>query len=89
MAKYSKDFKLKCIKSLDESLPLPKYPGVSEKTILRHAQNWRRAYRIKGESILENTIIYRNYTLRDKVKACKMIESRNFLPKMSLKFAPH
>lgn len=73
MAKYSKDFKLKCIKSLDESLPLPKYPGVSEKTILRHAQNWRRAYRIKGESILENTIIYRNYTLRDKVKACKRV----------------
>lgn len=73
MAKYPKEFKLKCIECLDKSLPLPKYPGVKEQTILRHAQNWRKAHRIKGESVLENTIIYRNYKLQDKIKACKRI----------------
>ena len=84
MAKHSKDFKLKCVKSLDESLPLPKYPGVSEKTILRHAQNCRRAYRIKGESILENTIIYRNYKLQDKIKACERVMKGESMRKVAL-----
>ena len=36
---------------------------------------WKHLFKIMGEKGLDNTIFYKSYTLKDKIKACKRINA--------------
>ena len=73
MPKYDYDFKMKCVDCLDNHKPLPKFKGVLDKTILRNAQTWRILLRKQEKKGLDNSIIFKNYTLKDKINAVKRV----------------
>ena len=73
MAKYSLEFKLEVVKKFIAGESLPKLKGVQDKTILRYAQSRAKIYKEFDKNILDPKIIYRTYTLAEKIKACKEI----------------
>lgn len=73
MPKYDQDFKLMCIRLSDEGKPLPSVPGVQEVTLKRYVNNWRLLLGRMGGKGLDNTIIYRDYSLRDKIRAVRLV----------------
>ena len=73
MAKFTVDFKLKVIEAYKKHEPLPKVEGTKEISMVRNAQDWTLLYKTKGIEGISNDTIFRNYTLRDKVKAVKLI----------------
>ena len=73
MARYDKDFKLKCIKALNSKQPLPKVDGVLPTSLERYAKLWRLNYREMGDIGLEDGFIKKNFTVKDKIKAVKLV----------------
>jgi hypothetical protein len=45
MAKYDKEFKLKCIKAYEEVKPLPEVDGVLARSLKRYVLGWRLLYK--------------------------------------------
>lgn len=75
MPKYSKEFKLKCIEFYEKNQKYPKIDGVSKKSVEKYIWEWKHLFKIMGEKGLDNTIFYKSYTLKDKIKACKRINA--------------
>ncbi len=75
MPKYDQDFKLLCIRLSDEGKPLPRVPGVQEVTLKRYVSNWRLLLGQQGGRGLDNSIIYRDYSLADKIRAVRMVRA--------------
>lgn len=75
MPKYSKEFKLKCIEFYEKNHKYPKIDGVSKKSVEKYIWEWKHLFKIMGEKGLDNTIFYKSYTLKDKIKACKRINA--------------
>jgi transposase-like protein len=73
MPKYDVEFKKKCIKSYEEGKPLPNVAGVLPSSMMRFVTEWRLLFKEQGEKGLTNDIIYRNYSLKDKIKAIRRI----------------
>ena len=73
MPKFSVDFKLKVIEAYKNHEPLPKVEGTKEVSMVRNAQDWTLLYKTKGIEGISNDTIFRNYTLKDKVKAVKLV----------------
>ena len=73
MARYSTEFKLKCIKTYQNKEPLPKVDGVLEKSLRTSVQDWVLLYREYGIKGIETCVFYKNYTLQDKIKAVKLV----------------
>lgn len=73
MARYDKNFKLKCIKAYEDGKPLPEIEGVLPRSLLRYVQLWRQLYREMGEKGLEDGFIKNDFTLDDKIKAVKKV----------------
>ena len=75
MPKYGQDFKLMCIRLSDEGKPLPSVPGVQEVTLRRYVNNWLLLLGRMGVKGPDNTIIYRGYSLRDKIRAVRLVRA--------------
>ncbi len=73
MPKCDQDFKLMCIRLSDEGKPLPSVPGVREVPLRRCVSNWLLLLGRMGGKGLDNTIIYRGYSLRDKIRAVRPV----------------
>jgi len=73
MAKYDVEFKKKCIKAYEEKKELPKVDGVLPISMIKFVTQWRLLLKEQGEQGITNDIIYRNYSLKDKIKAVKRI----------------
>ena len=73
MARYDKDFKLRCIKALNEHKPLPKVEGVKDICIVKYAMLWRTNYHEMGEKGIEDGYFQNHFTVKDKIKAVKMV----------------
>lgn len=73
MARYDKDFKLKCIKAYEDGKPLPEIDGVLSRSLYRYVQLWRQLYRELGEKGLKDGFIKNEFTLNDKIKAVKQV----------------
>lgn len=73
MPKYDIEFKKKCIYLFDNKMPLPTIEGVLPNALIRNVNEWKFLFKEQGEKGLSNEIIYKNYTLKDKIKACKRI----------------
>ena len=54
-------------------MPLPTIEGVLPNALIRNVNEWKFLLKEQGEKGLSNEIIYKNYTLKDKIKACKRI----------------
>ena len=74
MPKFSVDFKLKCIEAYKNKQPLPKVDGTLDKSMKSNAQEWAMLYREFGIEGLECRVMYNNYTIKDKIKAIKLIQ---------------
>ena len=74
MPKFTVDFKLKVIRAYQNHEPLPHVEGTLEKSMIANAQEWMLLYREFGVEGLECRVMYRNYTIKDKIKAIKMIQ---------------
>lgn len=74
MPKFTVEFKLKVIEAYKNHEPLPKVEGTKEISMLRNAQEWTAFYKEKGIEGISNATIYKNYTLKDKIKAVKLIK---------------
>ncbi len=48
---------------------MPKLKGVQDKTILRYAKSRAKIYKEFDKNIINPKIIYRTYTLAEKIKA--------------------
>ena len=73
IAKYDVEFKKKCIKAYEEKKELPKVDGVLPISMIKFVTQWRLLLKEQGEQGITNDIIYRNYSLKDKIKAVKRI----------------
>ena len=73
MPKYDLEFKLKCIEAYKNKKPYPPHPGLRDVTLKRHVSLWNLLYRERGIEGLSNEIIYKDYSLKDKEKAIKLI----------------
>ena len=73
MARYDKNFKLLCIKAYTNKKPLPKVDGVLERSLLRYVKFWIQLYREMGEKGLEDGFIRNSFSLKEKIKAVKMV----------------
>ena len=73
MAKYDKNFKLLCINAYEQRKPLPKIEGILERSLIRYAKQWRLIYKEMGEKGLEDGFLQHNFTVKDKIKAIKMV----------------
>ena len=73
MAKYDKEFKLKCIKAYEEGKPLPEVDGVLARSLKRYVLGWRLLYKKMGDRGLEDGFIQHDFTVEDKIKAIKMV----------------
>ena len=73
MPKYDVEFKKKCIKAYEEKKELPKVDGVMPKSMVRYVREWLMLFKKLGERGLTNDVIFRNYSLKDKIKAVKRI----------------
>ena len=74
MAKYSTEFKLKCVEAYLNKQPLPKVDGVLEKSMRTIVQDWVLLYRKYGMKGIETCVYYKNYTVQDKIKAVKLVK---------------
>ena len=74
MAKFDLDFKLKVIEAYQKREPLPKVEGTKTNSMVRNAQDWTVLYKKFGIKGLDNRIVYKNYTVKDKVRAVRMIQ---------------
>ena len=74
MPKYSTEFKLKCVETYQNKQPLPKVDGVLEKSFRSIVQDWVLLYRRYGIKGIESCVFYNNYTLKDKIKAVKLVK---------------
>ena len=74
MAKFSVDFKLKCIEAYKNKQPLPKVEGTLEKSMIENAKDWMLLYKEFGLDGLECRVMYNNYTIKDKIRAIKLIQ---------------
>ena len=73
MAKYDKNFKLLCINAYEQRKPLPKIEGILERSLIRYVKQWRLIYKEMGEKGLEDGFLQHNFTVKDKIKAIKMV----------------
>ena len=73
MLKFTVVFKLKVIDAYKNHLPLLKVEGTKEESMKRNAQERKSLYDLLGIKGIENVIYYKNYTLKDKMKAVKLI----------------
>ena len=73
MPRYSTDFKLMCIEAYQNKKPLPEVEGVLEKSMRTIVQEWVLLYREFGIQGIETCVFYKNYTLKDKIKAVKLV----------------
>lgn len=73
MAKYGKNFKLLCINEYEKGKPLPKVEGVLYRSLSRYVQLWRLIYREMGEKGLEDGFLVHNFTVKEKIKAVKLV----------------
>jgi len=79
MPKYDVEFKKKCIKAYEEGKALPTVPGVLPISMIKFVTQWRLLLKEQGERGLTNEIIYRTYSLKDKIKAVKRVnESESY-----------
>lgn len=75
MAKYDKNFKLLCIRCLEEKKELPEVKGVKQRSIYTYAKLWQLLYQKSGDKALEDGFIKKDFTLNEKIKAVKMVIS--------------
>lgn len=71
--RYSKEFKIECIKRVLNGLPLEVPKSCSKAAFLVQVYNWKKIYEVKGEVAFEKK--RGKLTFRDKVNICKRIDS--------------
>ena len=74
MPKFTVEFKLKCIQAYLNHEPLPKVEGTLERSMRSNVTDWLLLYKEKGIAGISNDVIYKNYTIKDKIKAIKMVQ---------------
>ena len=74
MPKFTVEFKLKCIQAYLNHEPLPMVEGTLERSMRKNALDWLLLYKEKGIAGISNDVIYKNYTIKDKIKAIKMVQ---------------
>lgn len=73
MPKYDYKFKKQCVENYLKDKSLPKIKGVSPNTIERYVCGWRLLFREQGEEGLSNSIIFKDYSVEDKIKAVRRV----------------
>ena len=74
MPKFTVEFKLKCIQAYLNHEPLPKVEGTLERSMRSNVTDWLLLYKAKGIAGISNDVIYKNYTIKDKIKAIKLVQ---------------
>ena len=74
MAKYDTEFKLKVVNAYKNHQPLPSIDGVMGKSMIKNAQHWSLLLDTMGIDGLRSNFLYRNFTLKDKIKAVRLIQ---------------
>lgn len=86
MPKYDYKFKLECIKNYEKDHSLPIIKGMKPNNVQRQVLQWRMLYKKMGDKGLDNTVIFNRFTVNDKVKAVKMVQSGMTYLEVALKF---